>query len=95
MKLILVLLIVAYSRSSNAVGDNFPPDLDINDMSTFKGFDNHMGINPWKDSIETIGQKFAVSYTLIISLFLLLSFFKSNTFYYKEKFWSKLWGRRI
>jgi hypothetical protein len=64
-------------------------------MSTFKGFDNHLGINVWNDDIETIGQKFAVSHTLIISLFLLLSFFKSNTFYSKEKFWSKLWGRRI
>jgi hypothetical protein len=71
MKLIVVLLIVAYSYSSNAVDPNLPAGLDINDIKTFKGFDNTLGINPWKDSIETIGQKFAVSYTLIITLFLL------------------------
>jgi len=67
MKLILVLLIVAYSSSSNAVTSDLPVDLDINDIKTFKGFDNNLGINPWKDSIETIGRKFAVSYRLIIT----------------------------
>jgi hypothetical protein len=70
MKLILALLIVAYYYSSNAVTFDLPFNLDINDITTFKGFDNKLGINPWIDSIETIGQKFAVSHRLIITLFL-------------------------
>jgi hypothetical protein len=71
MKLILVLLIVAYYYSSNAVTFDLPPGLDIYDINTFKGFDNKLGINPWIDCIGTIAQKFAVSYKLIITLFLL------------------------
>jgi hypothetical protein len=83
MKLIFVLLIVAYSSSSNAVTTDLPLDLDINDIKTFKGFDNKLGINPWKDSIETIGQKFVVSYTLIITLFII--FFQIKYFLFQRQ----------
>jgi hypothetical protein len=63
MKLILALLIVAFSHSSNAVTSDLPVDLDINDINTFKGFDNKLGINQSHNANRPLAQHFRLHTT--------------------------------